>query len=450
MNKVERSCVLIFIQLAGSVMLQGCGAKISEVKVIKGGNTGIILPGDTFEVGVEAKAVDNDGDPITKTALVEKALSKQNISYRIKHINVASIDGSTVTAKNPGDTEIDATVNDIESSLSLHVQQPVEIINLVGYETTDLQDGQSIKYQLEPEDYEFVGDRYFKQSDESILTVDEDTGFVTPVQAGTATVYASTSTGAVGQAEIKVRRQNRQIEIQKDKNDEKLPIGDTVSLTVVNDLEEIQDPQELKYETSNSQIATVSRDGLVSLVGVGTVTITVTDIDGVTQTCSIVTYKPVPKTSIWGTPYYPQYGSRYATISCDSAGIDTQLLWGDDQGMLNRNMWSVCQYSGSAPIGQTGAHLLLAHNNCIFGRLQRVRIGDLFVIKTQFGQYVYKVDSACAGYVQADGSNIVANGRNLVRYGYGGEDQIYMYTCYPFGFYGATNQRYVVRATLVP
>ena len=31
---------------------------------------------DTFEVGVEAKAVDNDGDPITKTALVEKALSK--------------------------------------------------------------------------------------------------------------------------------------------------------------------------------------------------------------------------------------------------------------------------------------------------------------------------------------------------------------------------------------
>ena len=113
-------------------------------------------------------------------------------------------------------------------------------------------------------------------------------------------------------------------------------------------------------------------------------------------------------------------------------------------------MWSVCQYSGSAPIGQTGAHLLLAHNNGIFGRLQRVRIGDLFVIKTQFGQYVYKVDSACAGYVQADGSNIVANGRNLVRYGYGGEDQIYMYTCYPFGFYGATNQRYVVRATLVP
>ena len=69
MNKVERSCVLIFIQLAGSVMLQGCGAKISEVKVIKDSNTGIILPGDTFEVGVEAKAVDNDGDPYNKNCI---------------------------------------------------------------------------------------------------------------------------------------------------------------------------------------------------------------------------------------------------------------------------------------------------------------------------------------------------------------------------------------------
>lgn len=450
MNKVEIRGVLIFIQLTGSIVLQGCGAKVSEVKVIKDDDTDIILPGDTFEVGVEAKAVDNDGDPITNTALAGQALSRQNISYRVKHRNVASIDGSTVTAENPGDAEIDAIVNDIESSLSLHVQQPVEDINLIGYETTDLQAGQSIKYQFEPEDYEFVGDRYFKQSDESVLTVDENTGFVTPVQAGTATIYASTSTGAVGQTEITVRRQNRQIEIQKDKNDEQLPVGDIVSLTVVNDLEEIQDPQELKYETSNSQISTVNQDGLVNLVGVGTVTITVTDIDGVTSTCNIKTYKPVPKTSVWGTPYSPQYGSSYATISCDSAGIDTQILWGDNQGMLNRNLWSVCQYSESAPIGQTGAHLLLAHNNGIFGRLQRVSIGDLFVIKTSFGQYVYKVDSACAGYVQADGNNIVANGRNLVRYGYGGEDQIYMYTCYPFGYYGATNQRYVVRATLVP
>ena len=76
-------------------------------------------------------------------------------------------------------------------------------------------------------------------------------------------------------------------------------------------------------------------------------------------------------------------------------------------------------------------------------------IGDKFVVDTNYGQYVYQVDSACAGTVTADGGTVVADDGTVLVNLADGTDRLYMYTCYPFGYYQSTPQRYVVRATLV-
>lgn len=93
--------------------------------------------------------------------------------------------------------------------------------------------------------------------------------------------------------------------------------------------------------------------------------------------------------------------------------------------------------------------MLCAHNNGAFSLLQYVSIGDKFVVDTNYGQFVYQVDSARAGTVTADGGTVVADDGTVLVNLADGMDRLYMYTCYPFGYYQSTPQRYVVMATLV-
>lgn len=93
--------------------------------------------------------------------------------------------------------------------------------------------------------------------------------------------------------------------------------------------------------------------------------------------------------------------------------------------------------------------MLCAHNNGAFSLLQYVSIGDKFVVDTNYGQFVYQVDSACAGTVTSDGGTVVADDGTVLVNLADGMDRLYMYTCYPFWYYQSTPQRYVVRATLV-
>lgn len=142
------------------------------------------------------------------------------------------------------------------------------------------------------------------------------------------------------------------------------------------------------------------------------------------------------------------YGTKYGTISCGSAGISADLVWGDDYGILGLNN-TVAQYTGSNQIGYGGCHLLLSHNYSVFSNLQYVSYGDVFTIVTTYGTYQYQVDQIESGYVTGDSGNIVSSDGNYLVNLQDSVDRLYMYTCYPFDFYDATEQRYVVRATRI-
>lgn len=158
--------------------------------------------------------------------------------------------------------------------------------------------------------------------------------------------------------------------------------------------------------------------------------------------------EPELRTSVWGAVTPASYGTSYGTISCSKIGLYSSLIWGDDQGLLDSRK-GVCQYTGSYQVGYGGCHLLCAHNNGAFSLLQYVSIGDKFVVDTNYGQFVYQVDSARAGTVTSDGGTVVADDGTVLVNLADGMDRLYMYTCYPFGYYQSTPQRYVVMATLV-
>lgn len=160
------------------------------------------------------------------------------------------------------------------------------------------------------------------------------------------------------------------------------------------------------------------------------------------------TETPTPAiTSVWGDVTPATYGLAYGTITCDDIGLDAPLVWGDDQIILNQR-GGVYQYPSSAQIGYSGCHLLCSHNDSTLSSLEYVSIGDEFVVTTDYGKYVYVVDSAQAGTVTDDASTVIGEDGSVLVDLSDENDRLYMYTCYPFGYYEATSQRYVVRATL--
>lgn len=86
-------------------------------------------------------------------------------------------------------------------------------------------------------------------------------------------------------------------------------------------------------------------------------------------------------TSVCGDVVPAAWGQAYGTITCDAIGLNTSLIWGDDQSLLNQR-GGVYQYPGSYQVGVTGGHLLCSHNDSVFSLLQYVSIGDDFVVDT--------------------------------------------------------------------
>ena len=120
------------------------------------------------------------------------------------------------------------------------------------------------------------------------------------------------------------------------------------------------------------------------------------------------TSEPAAATSVWGDVAPAAWGQAYGTITCDAIGLNSSLIWGDDQSLLNQR-GGVYQYPGSYQVGVTGGHLLCSHNDSVFSLLQYVSIGDNFVVDTDYGEYVYSVTLAKPGYVSSDASTVIAD-----------------------------------------
>ena len=153
-------------------------------------------------------------------------------------------------------------------------------------------------------------------------------------------------------------------------------------------------------------------------------------------------------TQTYGDVIPAQYGKAYGVLSCAAIDLSENLIWGDDQALIDAKN-GVCEYANSPQVGYAGCHLLAAHNNGAFGKLESIKIGDLVSVETDYGNYVYSVDSCQDGTVTADAGTVIADDGTVLISLDDPVDRLYMYTCYPFGYFGATDKRYVVRATLV-
>lgn len=124
----------------------------------------------------------------------------------------------------------------------------------------------------------------------------------------------------------------------------------------------------------------------------------------------------------------PNYSEQYGTLSCKKLDIDAPVYFGDRGSLLKKGAGT---YIGSFLPGQGRTILIGAHDTTYFEGLQNVKKGDKFTFTTEYGIYTYQVEDMeiadAKGYDKA--YDLKQN-----------EEQLVLYTCYPFGRLNGTKE----------
>lgn len=133
---------------------------------------------------------------------------------------------------------------------------------------------------------------------------------------------------------------------------------------------------------------------------------------------------------------YPEYGTQYATIEIPKIDVNLPVYFGDTLEILKKG---VGHSSGSYFPGEGGSIVYMGHNSKnIFRRFSELQIGNEIIVKTDYGEYTYKIyDMKLIYETEVDKVPIQKEKEILM-----------VYTCYPFNNIGYTTQRYVVYAEL--
>lgn len=132
----------------------------------------------------------------------------------------------------------------------------------------------------------------------------------------------------------------------------------------------------------------------------------------------------------------PSDGEQYGEMEIPSAGIKAPVYYGDDAKTLRKGVGT---YAGTYIPGQRRTILMAAHNNTYFHTLGEAQVGDQITITTTYGKYVYEITgSQVALATDKTAYDLTKEEENLI-----------LYTCYPFNALGITNRRYFVYAKYV-
>ena len=131
---------------------------------------------------------------------------------------------------------------------------------------------------------------------------------------------------------------------------------------------------------------------------------------------------------------HPEYGTSYATINIPKININLPVYYGDTMEILKKG---VGHSSGSYFPGEGGSIVYMGHNSKkVFRNFSKIEKGDLINIKTDYGDFSYKVyDTKIVEETDINALPIQDNKEILM-----------IYTCYPFNNIGYATQRYVVYA----
>lgn len=201
---------------------------------------------------------------------------------------IASVDqNGIVTGVEPGTTYVTASImnkngelltesikiNVIDSPSGIAIDKEEYIVDVGG--TVDL------TYQLTPSNATTTVK--WRSLDTSIAAVDEATGIVTGVKVGWTYIVAASEDGCFDTCIVYVRKQATGVDIVRDEEEVEIGKSKQILYSLAPDIEATGS---LSWNCSDTSIATVDADGVVTGVKIGTAFIVVTGIDSTGQVYS--------------------------------------------------------------------------------------------------------------------------------------------------------------------
>lgn len=130
----------------------------------------------------------------------------------------------------------------------------------------------------------------------------------------------------------------------------------------------------------------------------------------------------------------PAYGDLFGKITIDSVNIKVNLYYGDGREQLRHG---VGLFGGSFLPGFNRTILIAGHSIPYFEPLGEVKDGDIINISTHYGDFKYKITNT--KIADANDSSTFDLEQNE-------QEQLILYTCYPFEIIGYKSQRLFIYA----
>lgn len=132
----------------------------------------------------------------------------------------------------------------------------------------------------------------------------------------------------------------------------------------------------------------------------------------------------------------PAPGDALGSLTIGGTAVDCALYYGDGDDQLKQGAGL---YAGAGLPGQGGCVLVGGHTNTYFRDLEKVEVGDEVRLSLYYGEYVYRItDWKIARADDADAYDLHPE-----------QEQLVLYTCYPFGALYETPTRYFLFGRLV-
>jgi LPXTG-site transpeptidase (sortase) family protein len=134
---------------------------------------------------------------------------------------------------------------------------------------------------------------------------------------------------------------------------------------------------------------------------------------------------------------YPTYGTKYATLKIESAGIELPVYYGANYTILKSG---IAHDDTSYFPGEGGSIIMAGHNfKSFLANLPSAQIGDKIELETTYGNFVYEIYDT--KIIQETAVEEVPLQKE--------KEILMIYTCWPINNIGHASQRYVVYAELV-
>ena len=221
---------------------------------------------------------------------------KNTLRWKSSDENIVTVDqNGLVSAISKGNAEIIVeTENGISETCSVEVTDiilPVSINLIDSEKLIDLYEYDKnnkilLKYEILPVNANFQTKVTWNSSNPEVASIDES-GYITINKIGTSIISVSTDNGKTDNCEITVIESVAPQYIELSKNEINLNINSQYQLKAnifpENAIKEIN----IKWNSSNSEIATVDDNGLIRTIGTGEVVITATTENGKSASCKV-------------------------------------------------------------------------------------------------------------------------------------------------------------------